>query len=191
MPPLAARLSAASGLLKSGCSLVAAMPSAAILTGVVPIPASVLQLTEYITSVVTVALVLAILLAGEAIDRLPKAVTAVLILLGSVGGGLAAIGYYSFTSDHVVRILGSPNVELIIPSSPSPELRTLMAPYDDDYSEALATSIQRERITELVNRDNSGTILEMITLLVAAQILIVSAVVIGAWRLAHGETVSP
>ena len=187
MPPLAQKLMGASNLIRSAGSLVALLPSALILLGIVPIPTSVHLLINYITSAVTLVLLITAVLLRDAISRIANTATALLILASVLGGTVTAAYYFSFTRHHIVEPPSGYGDPLIVPLRPSRELRSLMEPYSDDYAEALATSIQRERIAELMGQEDSSTVFVMISLLVGTQILMIMAIVVGAWKLAEVE----
>jgi uncharacterized membrane protein YdbT with pleckstrin-like domain len=174
----------AAGVIKAIGGIAALLPSAAILLGVVPLPPDVHALLQWLSTGLSLVLIAMMLLFAEAVERWAKHVTALLIGALFCVGVVIATGYYGFARDHIIeQPMGGE--QLVLPLHQSKELRSLLAPYGEDYSEALATSIQRERIVELLNDESGSAVLAMVTLLLLAQAFMVAAILLGAVRLAE------
>ena len=83
-------------------------------------------------------------------------------------------------------------MSLIIPLSPSPSLRRLIAPYGDgdDYAEAIETSTQRFQIIAQMRKDDASAVAGLVLLLILSQALLVSGVAAAAWRVAGDDSAS-
>lgn len=185
MPTMKDNLEKAGGLIKTAAAVVAVLPSVAILAGMVHIPPTLGELVRFVCGSIGIVIVLAVILLKDAIRRMSDTVAAVLILGAALGGAVAATGYLRFADSHIIDQPNGDGAPLVLPLHPSQELRALIAPYGEDYAEAIATSIQRERIIALMDSESAISVAIMIVLLVAGQSLIISAIVIGAWKIAE------
>lgn len=185
MPEIKARIEKAGNLIKIAAALVALLPSVAVLAGLVEIPPSLGTLIRFTCGSIGVVIVFAVVLLSDVIKRMSGTIAATLILLASVGGVAAATGYWMFARQHIIEQPDGDGDPIIIPLRPSAELRALLEPYGSDYSEAIATSIQRERINELLMDESAGSIAVMVALLLTGQSLIIAAFVLGAWKISE------
>lgn len=190
--PLSDRLSKAGALIKAVGALLALLPGIAILLGLVSIPPSLADLIKFISISVSVAVVLAVMLLSKPIARMGTATAATVVIVCAIGGAALATTYFTFARDHVVVVADGPNVhQYLIPLHPSAEVRQLMEPYQGDYVEALETSIQREQLAQAMDHSSGGTMALIVILLIAAQTLVITAIVVGAWKLTGRNAPSP
>jgi hypothetical protein len=182
--PLNDRLSRAGALIKAVGALLALLPGIAILLGLVAIPPSLADLIKFISIFVSVAVVLAVMLLSKPIARMGTgAAAAIVVICALVGAGLATT-YFTFARNHVVAVQDGPETrQYLIPLHPSAEIAQLMEPYEGDYVEALETSVQRQELAQALDRESGGTMALIVVLLISAQTLVITAIVVGAWKL--------
>jgi hypothetical protein len=177
----------AGSVIKSAAALVALLPGIAALLGLVQIPPSIGNLVAFITVFVGLSCVMATAMLTNQIRRTRGRTMAIIVMVLALAGASLATAYYLCANRFIVAM---PEPEpatgrlVVIPLNPERELRDLVAVYDDDYQEALATSSQRQTIARLMDRESAGTTILLVVLLVCAQALSTSAVVIGAWKVA-------
>lgn len=182
------RLETLGGLIKGLVALLALLPGIAILTGLVDIPPSMVQLTNLLSFSASIVILIVIFLLTEHLRTIRNGVAAWLLVVAIVAGGAAATGYMIFANRHIAVVdTGEETERYIIPLRPSPALLRLVAPYDGDYVEALHTSIQKARIRQLMEEEGAGSMIVMMVLLILAQTLLVGAIVAGAWKLVTPE----
>jgi hypothetical protein len=188
MPELTGRIAKAETLIKAAAGLLALVPGIAILVGLVDIPPTLIDLIKYLSFAISIVVLLSIFLLSEQIKTIGKGAAATAIIACAVAGAILATSYLVFARNHVVVTGAGDDAEQhIIPLRESRELRSLIEPYAGDYVEALETSVQQVRLNQLMERESGGSIAVMITLLVLAQTLIITAIVLGAWKLTEKE----
>jgi hypothetical protein len=189
MPTLKQRIESVGTLIKVLVALLALMPGIAVLTGLIDIPPTLVQLVKGLSFFVSIVVLIAILLVSQRIRKLPGTTVAILAGLAVLLGSGAAVGYWMFASRHIVVIQSSgqegdeETARYVVPLRPSAEMQRLVAPYNGDYAEALETSIQRPRLRQLMEEQAGGSAALMIVWLVLAQTLLVGGIAAGAWRL--------
>lgn len=193
MPGLKQRLESAGTIVKALVALLALMPGIAVLTGLVDIPPTLVQLVQALSFFVSIVVLIAILLASRRIGRMATTAVATLAFASVLVGAAAAVGYWAFARAHIVVVESntgegeSGKERFVVPLRPSKETKDIVAPYGDDYAEALQTSNRRARLRQLLEQDSGGTAALMILLLVLAQTLLVAGVAAGAWRLTMAD----
>jgi flagellar basal body-associated protein FliL len=193
MPTVTERLKSVETLVKALAALLALMPGIAVLTGLIDIPPTLVQLVKALSFFVSIVVLIGILLISQRIRRMTGTAVAILALGAVVVGAAGAVGYWSFAGRHIVVVEsadgeGEAQTErYLVPMRPSAEIQRLVAPYSGDYAEALLTSNQRARLRQLMDQDSGGTAALMIVLLVLAQTLLVAGVAAGAWKLAMSD----
>lgn len=192
MPTLKQRIEAMGTIIKALVALLALMPGIAVLTGLIDIPPTLVQLVQALSFFVSVAVLIGILLASQLIRGMSSSAVALIAFASVLAGAAAAVGYWSFAGSHIVVVSGAGEGDedkerFVVPLRPSAEVERLVAPYGGDYAEALKTSNQRVRLQRLLEAESGGTAALMIVLLVLAQTLLVAGVAAGAWRLTMAD----
>lgn len=186
------RLESLGTLVKSILALLALLPGIAVLTGLIDIPPTLIQLVKFLSIFVSLVVLIAILLLQKRLARLPLLWVAGLAVVAVAVGGAVAVGYWTFANRHIVVVAkGKQVTRYVVPLKPSAEVRSLVEPYDGDYAEALVTSVYKERLARLLSEDSGGTVAVMILLLVLAQTLLISGIVVGGWRLVTDDEAAP
>jgi hypothetical protein len=179
------RIGRLSGVIKALGAVVALLPGVAILLGLVDIPPSVVDLIKFTSFALSVAVVIVVLLLSQQIQKLKPVLAAVIVSVCAIAGGVLAVSYLTFTRSHIVVTQdGAATEYFIIPLNPSGEIKKLIEPYQGDYVEALETSVQRDELVAAMQKESGSAIAAIVSLLLFAQTLVISAIVIGAWKLA-------
>lgn len=183
--PLTDRIGRLSNAIKALAAVIALLPGVAILLGLVDIPPSVVDLIKFTSFALSIAVVIVVLLLSEQIRNLKPVLAAVIVAGCAITGGVLAVSYLTFTRSHIVITQDGPTIEhFIIPLKPSAEIKKLIEPYQDDYVEALETSVQSDELASAMQKESGSAIGAIVALLLCAQTLVISAIVIGAWKLA-------
>ena len=185
MPALSDRLGGLATLIKAVIGLLALLPGVAVLTGLIDIPPSLVDLVKALSIFAGIAVLIAILLLSGTIRALSGRTVALLTLSAVVLGGGFAVAYRAVAARQVVVVETGREVErFVVPLTPSAEIRRLVAPYGGDYAEALMTSVRAERLHQLMEEESGSAVALMIALMVVAQTLMVGGIVVGGWKLA-------
>lgn len=186
MPGLIDRIKSAEALVKLTSGLLLALvPAAAMLRGVVDIPPDVDDLMVYISGGVGLAVAFCVFLSTKGIDAIRARWIAITCLLAVILGAGAAIAYRSYADAHIVSVPYGERIErVVVPGTPSPELAELIGHYDGDWVEALKTGAQKERIARLIRQENFWPTLVIIVLMIVAQTLMTFGLLVAVWKLA-------
>jgi hypothetical protein len=185
---LTGRLEKVGTLVKAIAAMLALLPGIAMLLGLVDIPPSIVDLAKYVSLSVSIVVVLVVMLLSDSIRAWRAPAIAAVIGACAVIGAVLAVFYLTFTSDHVVVVgSGEQAVHHIVPLNPTEEVRRLVAPYGGDYLEALNTSVDRQQLADAMQKDRGSAVFIIIALLIAAQMFVISAIVLGAWKLTSGS----
>ena len=188
MPDLTRRLATLSNLIKAMIAVLALLPGAAVLTGLIDIPPTLVELVKALSVFAGIGILIAILLLSDSIRRLGGRTVAVLTLASVLLGGGFAMGYRSVASRQVVVVTTDAGIErFVIPLAPSDEIARLVLPYRDDYAEALMTSVRAERLRQLMEEESGSAVALMVVLMVLAQTLLVGGLLVGGWKLAMAD----
>ena len=184
MPPLETQIDATGKIIKAIGVLIALVPVVAIMTGLVAIPPSLAQLSKMLTFMATAIGIITIMTLSDWIIRISNKRAAVLLMGAAlVGCGLATY-YWQFAKRHVVEFERGSTEQVILPMRPSAEIKKIVGAYGDDYLEALNVSPDKDRLLSLIDEQNASAAILILALLVLSQMLLVTSVVGGAWRLA-------
>jgi hypothetical protein len=182
------RLERVGTLVKAIAAMLALLPGIAMLLGLVAIPPSIVDLAKYVSLSVSIVVVLVVMLLTDSIRAWRAPVVAAVIGACAIAGVGLAVFYLTFTSDHVVVVGGGQQaVHHIVPLHPSQEIQRLVAPYGGDYLEALNTSVDRQQLADAMQRERRSAVFIIVTLLISAQMFVISAIVLGAWKLTSGS----
>lgn len=192
MPTLKERIDSVGGVIKALIALLALLPGIAVLTGLISIPPSLVDLVKMLSVFICIIALIVILLATSWIQRKSRLLIGALALVAVIAGAICSVVYWGFANRHIVVIEPAPDqVErYVVPLQPSAEIDRIMIPYRGDYAEALQTSIRKARLGQLMNDESGSAVAIMIVLLLVAQALLVGGVVAGAWKLALGDEAS-
>ena len=186
--PLKEQIDRLGGIIKALAAVIALLPGIAVLTGLVDIPPTLAQLVQMLSFVISILVLIVTILLTERLRRLRAEMAVVLIALAAVTGAVLATAYFQFAQGHIAYgEAGGEEARYLIPLDPSPRVRQIVAPYGDDYDEALQTSLERRELARLLEREGGGSAAVMIILMVLAQALLIGAVVAGAWKLTSGD----
>ena len=179
-------------VIRTTAGLIALLPPVAILTGLVDIPPSLIDLIKMLSFFVSVGILLAIFLLGKHISRVRSGWMAAATIAAILLGGIFATSYMLFANRHIAVVARGDDTErYVVPLHPSPAIQRIMAGFGGDYVEALQTSSQSARLEQLMQEEDGSSTMVMIALLVAAQTLLVAGVVAAAWRLALDDKAAP
>jgi hypothetical protein len=185
VPTLTERLGGLATLIKAMIGILALLPGVAVLTGLIDIPPTLVELVKALSVFTGIGVLIAILLLSESIRRASARKVALLTVAAVLLGGGFALAYRTVASGQVVVVTMGDQVErFVIPLAPSEEIGSLVAPYGGDYAEALMTSVRAERLRQLLEEDSGSAVALMVLLMVVAQTLMVGGLVIGGWKLA-------
>ena len=185
---LTGRLEKVGTLVKAIAALLALLPGIAMLLGLVAIPPSIVDLAKYVSLSVSIVVVLVVMLLSDSIRSWRAPVIAAVIGVCAIAGAGLAVFYLTFTSDHVVVVgSGEQAVHHIVPLNPSAEVERMILPYGGDYLEALNTSIDRQQLADAMQKERRSAVFIIVALLIGAQTFVISAIVLGAWKLTSGS----
>lgn len=188
MSHITKRIQRTEGLIKAAAGIIAILPSAAVLTGLVDIPPDLGDLLRYVSLATTLAIILAVVILTRQIRRLSAGWTTLIVSLAIILGIASALSYLLFSRSHVIIIhQNNETRRFVTPLSPSSDLRELVEPFGGDYVEALETSVQKETIVRLLDEESGTSIALMTVLMVLAQALITGGIMLGAWKLSGGD----
>jgi hypothetical protein len=184
VPALTERLGGLAALIKAVIGVLALLPGVAVLTGLIDIPPTLVELVKALSVFTGIGVLIAILLLSESIRRASARKVALLTVAAVLLGAGFALAYRTVAAAQVVIVTVGDQVErFVIPLAPSEEIGSLVAPYGGDYAEALMTSVRAERLRQLMEEDSGSAVALMVLLMVVAQTLMVGGLVIGGWKL--------
>jgi hypothetical protein len=188
MPAVTARFDSLGKMIKAIIAVLALLPGAAVLTGLIDIPPTLVELVKALSVFAGIVLLAGIALLSPVIARIRTATVVAVAVGGVVAGAGFAVGYRSFADRHIVLIDADGAVErFVIPSAPSPAVDRIVEPYGGDYAEALMASPRRERLRLLMEEESGASVAMMVVLMLAAQTLMVGGVAIAGWKLALAD----
>lgn len=186
--PLKDRVERLGGLIKALAAVVALLPGVAVLTGLVDIPPTLVQLVQMLSVTVSLLVLIAVILLTDRLRRLRAEAVVAMIAVAAVAGAGLATAYFQFAKSHIAVVESAgEEIRYLIPLAPSPRVRQIVAPYGDDYNEALQTSLERRELARLLEQEGGDSAAVMIALMVLAQALLIGAVVAGAWKLTSDD----
>lgn len=174
-------------VIKGAVAILAMVPGVAMLANAVPVPPPGETVISVVTLAVGVAIVIAIALAQRLIRSMPAWALAVAVLALGILGALAAVRYADFAQTHIVEFTDAQRQKhsVVVPAQPSAELSSILRTFNGDYAEAMTNPIRGHRVQQLVRDEGGATTTWLVLYLLAAQILLVTAVVAGAWKIAQ------
>lgn len=175
-------------IIKGVSAVVALLPFLLLMLGAVPIPPSISDLIQAISGLVSIISIIFILLMHDPLSRLEDWAVGISILALAIIAIIASIYFFALANSSIIEFDGT---EILIPINPSDRLSELVVNYRGDYLEALNTSNRRAEILDLIRQQQTGTLFALAGLLLIAQISMVSAIVMGAWKLVNREPDSP
>jgi hypothetical protein len=159
-------------VLKVALVILGLIPSVAVLAGLIHIPPSLQQLVQIVTVPVSIVAVTATLVLSEEIGRWSYRRAALIFVVAAVLGASSAVGYFLFAGRCVIEYKDE---RIVAPMHPSQRIRDIIAVYNNQYDEALEHSPRNDELRELLAKENAGTTILMILLMVASQLLLVTA----------------
>ncbi|MBT2188378.1 hypothetical protein [Sphingobium nicotianae] len=178
-------ISATGRVIQSIGALIALMPALALLLGLVQIPPSLADLIKVLSFFMTVGVILAVILLRSNIRKMSSSWAALLVIGTILAGSAAATAYLIVAERHLIAVKHGETVDFfVVPIHPSARIRAAIAPFQDDYIQALYVSVQREQLRRWMRDESVGASIVMMTLLMVANILLVAGLVTGAWKVA-------
>ena len=174
-------------VIKGAAMLAAAAPGVAMLVNVVPVPPTIENLITASSLAVGAAIVISIMILRRSIQNASAPLLAIGVVIFALGGAWAAMKYVEFATVYVVSFVNTEHVEerVVVPVTPSPELAAILGDFNGDYAEALVSGIRGPRVRQLVNEGHGPTYTRLVCYLLLAQILLLTAIVGGAWKVAE------
>jgi len=184
MNPLFGRMETA---IKGAVSVVALIPGLALVFSAVTLPPELKDLLGGLALALGTVIVFGVVLNRGRIRRTsPQRIGTIAGVLA--GAGLvASIFFFNFVGRHLIAIKQSSAdaVYLLKPLQPSSELRSLLDAVGGSWAEAILNPGVGHRVRELM-RAESGTAVWLLTaLLLLAQALLLTAIVLVAWKAAE------
>lgn len=184
MQDLDAQIGSVGKLIKAVAGLLAFFPLLALMFDIVKIPESLASMSKIASFFVTVACILGVILNRKLIERTPNGRASVIILATVLFGITATVSYWKIGTGQIIGIEQDGKVEqIVLPMNPSSDIRKMIAPFGDDYADAIITGAQSDKLRQKIDEENATTFALLFTLLVAANVLLVVGVVGGAWKI--------
>lgn len=188
MPAIEEQIGRAGKIIKAVAVLLGLLPGIALLLGLVDIPPSLADLIKFLTFAISIGVVICIMLLRDRIRRLTNKTVAIFVVSAVLIGSAFATAYMIVAKDHIIVMTTGAGIERHVkPLYPSADIQEIMRAYRGDYKEALATSNRNAELSALMERESGSAIVLLILLLVTGQVLLVSGIVGGAWKLAGGR----
>jgi hypothetical protein len=173
-------------IIKGAASLLAILPGIAMLTRIVPVPPTKETLITALSLSVGVAVIIAIMVLQQTLQKLSPLIVALFIIILAISGTLIAIKYVDFATAHMISITDNGLKKRIVTPLKSPqELITIVnGEFHGDWGEAYVSPIRGPRVRQLIKENNGSTYEILVVYLLAAQVLLLIAIVGGAWKAA-------
>jgi hypothetical protein len=184
--PIAKSIENAGTLIKAVAAIIALFPGVAVLAGLVDVPPSLIQLVKIISFSVSGIVLLSVFLLGDRLRRMSGERAAIGATIAVLLGAACATGYFTFANRYTVSVedIRGEVRTYIVPMQPSPAIRRIVEPMQNDYRLALHISADRAELKRLMTAESGTSMTIMILLLVFSQVLLVAPVVGIAWKLA-------
>lgn len=173
------------GVIKGAAGVVALIPGIALFTQAVSLPPPLETFLGGVSLTFGVAVVLAIILFQRRIARAPADRVGVVVLALALAGILTAIVCYKFADTHVMR---DREVAIVKPIKPEGKLARNLEVFGGDYAEMLANANVGARARDDMKRQSGSAIWFLSISLLLAQTLLLTAIVLGAWKVAGRRT---
>ena len=159
MPALTERIGGLTTLIKSVIALLALLPGVAVLTGLIDIPPTLVELVKALSVFAGIGVLIAILLLSEPIRAMNGRTVALMTVSAIVVGAGFAVAYRAVATRQVVIVaMGDETERFVVPLAPSEEIGGLVGPYGGDYAEALMTSVRAERLCQLMEEESCSAV---------------------------------
>lgn len=185
MPDMNEEISAVGRIIQAITALLGLMPAIAVLAGLVDIPPDLADLIRVLTFFASAAVILGIILMRGTIRRAKAGPMAGFVLGAILLGSVAATSYWLLAVDHIVTIRYGDKVERdVVPLHPTRRITDVRDAFGGSYEQALVTYPQRDDLRRWMREESKSASVLLLFLLVAANVLLVSGLVVGAWRAA-------
>jgi hypothetical protein len=181
-------LASLGNILRAIIVLIGLLPSVVIITGLIDIPPNLQQLVKIVTIPVSIVGIITIIALGDDIARWSPRKTALIFIICLALGASSTVAYFLFAKGHVIEFKDE---RLVAPIHPSERVRAIIAPYDDQYDQALENSPRSDELRDLLAQESVVATIVMIVLMVLSQLLLVTAIVGSAWKLVVGTVSNP
>jgi hypothetical protein len=173
-------------LIKGAASLLAILPGIAMLTRIVPVPPTIENLITALSLSVGVAVIIAIMVLQQKLQKSPPLIVSLLIIVLVISGTWIAIKYVEFAKTHIIPITDNGIKERIVTPLKSPQaLITIVdGEFHGDWREAYVSPIRGPQVRQLIEENNGSTYAALVIYLLVAQVLLLIAIVGGAWKAA-------
>lgn len=173
-------LAAVGNIVKAIVALLGLLPSVALLTGLIEIPASLERLVKLVTVPLGIVAIAAIMLQAPAIRRWSAGRAIAVFGACVIAGAAAAATYYVIAERCAFEYRGE---RMVSPLDPSAEIRDIILAWGNRYDQALEYSPRSDRLQELLRSERVPTLIAMFLLMVVSQLLSVIAIVGSALKL--------
>ncbi len=191
MQELDAQIGSVGKLIKAVAGLLAFFPLLALMFEIVKIPESLANMAKIASFFVTVACIFGVILNRKLIERTSNGRASVIILATVLFGIAAAVSYWTIGRTQIIGIEQDGKIEqIVLPMNPSSDIRRMIAPFRDEYADAIIESAQSDKLRQKIDEENATTFALLFTLLVAANVLLVVGIVGGAWKIVAAFPVS-
>jgi hypothetical protein len=185
MPDVEEQMSAVGRVVQGVGALLGLTPAIALLMGLVSIPPDLADLIKVLSFFISAGVILAIILMRASIRRMKSNVAAMLVLATVLLGSIAATGYWIVAQGHLIAVTNGKAIEyFVVPLHPSARIERAVAPFGRHFEEAIYVSRQKDDLRTWMREESGSASVVMLFLLVLANVLLVSGVVGGAWKVA-------
>ena len=183
MPTLNDQISGAEKVIQGLGALIGAVPLIALLMNLVTLPPSLSDIVKLVSFFITAVVILSVMMLRRQITQMKPGLAAALVGALVIAGAISAVAFWRFADAHVVRIeRDGTTTTYVAPLHPEPNLREAVAAFGG-YPEAIVSPVGPQVVRQMKAGEGSA-VLTMFVLLVAANVLLVSSVVGGAWKVA-------
>lgn len=176
-------------MIKGTGGLVALFPGIAYLTGIVQLPAAMVNTASLCAFSLSIVVIIAVFQSSAAIDRLRSGRANLIAILAVVLGVIAAISYSEFAESHTVNVeQDRRTVKYVIPHAPTQRFLDEYFETDNPTKlnyESILTTGNYQLFVDPLHAESRPTRYIMYFLLLAAQLLLIVPVVAAASKLAR------
>lgn len=172
------------GTIKSAAGVVALIPGIAIFTRAITLPPQLHVLLGGLSLAFGVAVVMTIFLYRRRLSRVRADRIGLAVIALALVGVIAGIGLYGFAETHIIRV---GETTLVAPLQPTGNLEGYLRTFRGDYAEMLANPFIGS-VAQDDMRKQSGSAVWILSIgLMVVQTLLLTAIVLGAWKVAESR----
>ena len=184
MNPLFGRLES---VIKGAVSVIALVPGIALMFNAVTLPTELEGLLGGLALALGTVIVFGIVLNRGPIRRTrPQRIAAIAAVLATTGLA-ATVFFFNFVDRHLIAIKRpeADPVYLLKPLDPSAELLALLDAVDGSWAEAILNPGIGHQVRELMRAEAGTAVWLLAALLLSAQALLLTAIILAAWKAAE------